>query len=323
MHAKKCTKYRSSHFNMQKHITVLTDEAVKALAIKPDSVVVDATLGSAGHAQKIVSMLGTHGHFVGIDADPEAIQGGRECLQGICTQTLITGNFRTINSILLLNHIESVDGILADLGWRMEQFSGNGKGFSFQVNEPLVMTFGNPQDYPFTAMDIVNEWEEESIQNILFGYGEERFAKRIAHAIVNHRAKKSIQTTHELVSIIRGAVPAVYRNNRLNPATKTFQALRITVNDELNALETFISQSITLLRPHGRLAIITFHSIEDRIVKHLFKQYAHDQRGSVLTKKPIIASTEELLNNPRARSAKLRIFEKHEEESNIHTNLSR
>jgi 16S rRNA (cytosine1402-N4)-methyltransferase len=296
---------------MQKHITVLTDEAVEALAISEHSVVVDATLGSSGHAQQIVSMLGKHGHFVGIDADSEAIaQGGATLSESTCKVDLCIGNFRNIDSILGLKNIEHVDAILADLGWRMEQFSGNGKGFSFQVDEPLIMTYGDPTQYVFTARDIINEWEEESIKNILGGYGEERFAGRIATAIVAARADKSINTTLELVDIIRGAVPAFYRNGRINPATRTFQALRITVNDELAAVEEFIAKSIALLHSHGRLAIITFHSIEDRIVKHLFKQYAHDQVGVVLTKKPIIAGVAELHNNPRARSAKLRIFEK-------------
>jgi 16S rRNA (cytosine1402-N4)-methyltransferase len=192
----------------------------------------------------------------------------------------------------------------------MEQFSGNGKGFSFQVDEPLIMTFGDPKDYIFTAATIVNEWEEENIKNILKGYGEERFSGRIANAIVKAREVKSIETTFELVEIIKEIVPAFYRNGRLHPATRTFQALRIAVNDEFRALEDFIKESMLLLNPGGRLAIITFHSLEDRIVKHHFRNYTHDHGGVVLTKKPITATLEELQSNPRARSAKLRIFEK-------------
>jgi 16S rRNA (cytosine1402-N4)-methyltransferase len=299
---------------MQSHKTVLTDEAVLALAINDASVVVDATLGSSGHAKRITETLGSRGVFVGIDADMDAIAKGTQVLKAShCTTHLAVGNFRTIDSILKQLGIEKVDAILADLGWRMEQFSGNGKGFSFQVDEPLVMTFGDAKDYIFTAYDIVNEWDEENIVNILRGYGEERFAGRIARHIVEARAVRPIKTTFELVEIIKGAVPSFYTKGRIHPATRTFQALRIAVNDEFGALEEFIKKSVALLAPHGRLAIITFHSIEDRIVKHLFKSLAHDQVGSVLTKKPIIAGDQELQANPRARSAKLRIFEKHEE----------
>ncbi len=299
---------------MKSHKTVLTDEAIAALAINDSSVVVDATLGSSGHAKRIIETLGSRGVFVGIDADVTAITNGTEVLKGnACTPHLCNGNFRTIDSILEQLHIEHADAILADLGWRMEQFSGNGKGFSFQVDEPLLMTFGDPKDYVFTARDIVNEWDEENIINILRGYGEERFAGRIARHIVEARAEKPIDTTFELVAIIEAAVPAFYKRARIHCATRTFQALRITVNDEFAALEDFIKKSVALLAPHGRLAIITFHSIEDRIVKHLFKTLAHDHIGIVHTKKPITASDAELQANPRARSAKLRIFEKHEE----------
>ena len=299
---------------MKTHITVLRDEAVNALAIKHNAIVVDATLGAAGHARQIVSTLDAGGVFVGIDADQSAIDALQDTLmrEGVKTH-LCVGNFRSIDSILDALSIQEVDGILADLGWRMEQFSGNGRGFSFQVDEPLLMTFGDPKDYVFTAHDIVNEWDEENIINILRGYGEERFAGLIARHIVEARAEKPIDTTFALVAIIEAAVPAFYKRARIHCATRTFQALRITVNDEFAALEDFIKKSVALLTPHGRLAIITFHSIEDRIVKHLFKNLAHDHIGIVHTKKPIVASPEELQANPRARSAKLRIFEKHEE----------
>lgn len=299
---------------MQSHKTVLTDEAVDALALNESSVVVDATLGSSGHARGITHALGTRGVFVGIDVDANAVAKSTEVLKATpCTTHLAVGNFRTIDSILKQLGIEKVDAILADLGWRMEQFSGNGKGFSFQVDEPLVMTFGDAKDYIFTAYDIVNEWEEENIVNILRGYGEERFAGRIARHIVEARTVNPIKTTFELVEVIKGAVPAFYTRARIHPATRTFQAIRIAVNDEFGALEEFLKKSVVLLAPEGRLAVITFHSIEDRIVKHFFKNLAHDQVGSVLTKKPITASDDELLDNPRARSAKLRIFEKYEE----------
>ncbi len=294
------------------HITVLKEEGVEALNIKEAGVVVDATLGAHGHAEVILRALREEGTFIGIDADPLAIENATRDLKGKATIILSVGNFRDIDSILNAHSIEAVDGILADLGWRMEQFSGNGKGFSFQVDEPLIMTYGDSSAYPFTARDIVNEWEEESIDNILEGYGEERFHGRIARNIVEARATTPIETTYDLVEIVRRAVPAFYRNGKINPATRTFQALRIAVNDELRALEDFLKKSVGRLHEEGRLAVITFHSLEDRIVKHTFRTFAHDGQGIVITKKPILPTREEIVKNPRSRSAKLRIFEKHE-----------
>ncbi len=296
---------------MKTHITVLRDEAVNALAIKHNAIVVDATLGAAGHARQIVSTLDAGGVFVGIDADQSAIDALQDTLmrEGVKTH-LCVGNFRSIDSILDALSIQEVDGILADLGWRMEQFSGNGRGFSFQVDEPLIMTFGDPANYPFVAHDIVNEWKEQDIANVLRAYGEEKFSGRIARVIVESREKHPIMTTFELVAAIEAAVPAFYRKGKIHPATRTFQALRIAVNDEFDALETFIRASIVRLKKGGRLAIISFHSLEDRIVKHSFRAYAQDGGGTIITKKPITATREELQVNPRARSAKLRVFEK-------------
>ncbi len=295
---------------MKKHITVLQEESVDALRITKSSTIVDATFGSGGHAREIISHLDTKGTFVGIDADKDAILKGEEKITSEANIHLVVENFRNINSVLDSLHIEKVDGILADLGWRMEQFSGNGKGFSFLVDEPLIMTFGEKENYLFTAHDIINTWNEEDISNVLKGYGEERFAKKIAHHIVASREKNLIETTFQLVDIVKSAVPGFYRNGRIHPATKTFQALRIAVNDEFEALQSFITQSVERLASKGRLAIITFHSLEDRIVKHRFRNYAHDHIGVLVTKKPITAGEEELQANPRARSAKLRVFEK-------------
>ncbi len=299
---------------MQKHISVLQKEAIEALAIKNPSIIVDATFGSGGHALKIVELLNAKGTFIGIDADPEAIEKGKKILKSAkCTTHLAENNFRNIDSVLVPLHIEKVDAILADLGWRMEQFSGNGKGFSFQIDEPLIMTFGDQVKYPFVARDILNDWEEEDIKNVLKGYGEERFAGRIARHIVETRKVKPFETTFELVATIEHAVPAFYRRGKIHPATRTFQALRIAVNDEFDALEEFVKKSIALLTEGGRLAVITFHSTEDRIVKHLFRTFAHDHVGLVVTKKPIVPTRDEQKENPRSRSAKMRIFEKHEE----------
>ena len=298
---------------MQQHVTVLATEAVDALRLTESSIAVDATVGSGGHARAITDRLGEAGTFIGIDVDKDAITSiYDELVQKKCTTHLQIGNFRDIDSILEQYKITEADAILADLGWRMEQFGGNGKGFSFQTDEPLIMTFGDPSNYPFVAKDIINEWDENDLHNILKGYGEERFAKRIAEAIVKNRELKPIETTFDLVEIVKEATPSRYHHGRIHPATRTFQALRITVNDEFETLELFIKKSIFLLRPQGRLAIISFHSLEDRIVKHTFRNFAQDEIGEVITKKPITATEEEIIHNKRSRSAKLRIFEKHE-----------
>lgn len=295
---------------MEKHTTVLLDEAVDALAIKPTGTYVDATLGAHGHAERIVHRLQKGGIYIGIDADPIAVHEAEEVLKGEGDIRLVTGNFRNIDAIVRGEGIESVDGILADLGWRMEQFSGNGKGFSFQVDEPLVMTYGDPHTYPFTAYDIVNTWDAENIVSILQGYGEERYAGRIARGIVEAREQGDITTTFSLTKIIEASVPGMYRHGRINPSTRTFQALRMTVNDELGALEDFLGKSMQILASGGRLAVITFHSLEDRVVKHTFKAYGEKGEANILTKKPILPSEAELKRNTRSRSSKLRILEK-------------
>ena len=289
------------------HETVLLDEAVNALAINPTDTIVDTTFGAGGHASKIIAQLGSKGHYIGIDTDASAL---RHDLNELENTTLVHGNFRNLQNLLSTLEIEKVDGILADLGWRMEQFSGNGRGFSFRHDEPLLMTLGDPADYDFTARDIVNEWDEHVLADIIYGYGEERFARRIAKLIVETRIDTPIETSKQLSDLIVKAYPAAVRHGRTHVATKTFQALRIAVNEELAVIEALIEQGIELLHPAGRLVIITFHSIEDRVVKHAFKAAQSAERGIVLTKKPITASSEELEVNPRARSAKLRIFEK-------------
>lgn len=292
-----------------KHTTVLLHEAVEALALSPNSTVVDATFGSGGHGRAIVAQLNETGTYIGIDADETAID--RRKLDGFSPQIhLIHDNFSNITNILRSLHIESVDGILADLGWRMEQFADGSKGFSFMHDGPLHMTFGKPEDYPFTAEDIVNEWDEPVIADILYGYAEERFARGIAKAIVEERRYSRIASTKQLVEIVEGALPKAARHGKINPATKTFQALRIAVNDELTVLERFIKDAFNALRSGGRLAIITFHSIEDRVVKHSFRELKDADVAILTPKKPIVPSREEVNENPRARSAKLRIITK-------------
>jgi 16S rRNA (cytosine1402-N4)-methyltransferase len=294
-----------------KHITVLLKEGVDALALKSDSVVLDATHGAGGHASSICEVLGPKGIYIGLDADQAALSNSP--LKNHSTGPdihLVHSNFANIVDVLSSLHITQVDGILADLGWRTDQFTDGGKGFSFSADEPLMMTYGDPEAYTFTAFDIVNEWDEENIADIIYGYGEERQSRRIARAIVEARKSESITTAKQLALIIEKALPSFARKAKINPATKTFQALRIAVNDELGALESFIASASAVLSPQGRLAIITFHSLEDRIVKLRFRDLAQSGKFSLVTKKPITATFEELSNNPRARSAKLRIIEK-------------
>ncbi|HEY0964501.1 MAG TPA: 16S rRNA (cytosine(1402)-N(4))-methyltransferase RsmH [Candidatus Paceibacterota bacterium] len=295
-----------------KHITVLQQEAVEALALSPESTVVDATFGSGGHAKMITTMLGPQGTYIGIDADPTAFEG--QSLQTKATVHLVNNNFRNIADILRSLHITQVDAVLADLGWRMEQFTDGRKGFSFNQDEPLLMTFGDPEHYPFTAYDIVNDWEEQSIADIIFGYGDERQARRIARAIVTARKTAPIETTQQLTTCIESVIPRKHFH-KVHPATKTFQALRIAVNDELGALEQFLKDGFAALADEGHLAIITFHSLEDRVVKQYFRMLHDAGLGTLVTKKPIVASEEELEANPRARSAKLRIITKQQRSS--------
>ena len=296
-----------------KHITVLLTEAVDGLALLPTDTVVDATFGGGGHGRAILEHLHKDGCYIGIDADATALTD--QTFPGAtATIHLVNDNFKNITDIVRSLHIKHTDAILADLGWRMEQFSDGGKGFSFKDVEPLLMTYGDPAQYEFTAYDIVNEWEEASIADVIYGYGDERYARKIASAIVTARKTTPIATSAELVACIEAAVPKRHYQ-KVHPATKTFQALRIAVNDELGVLETFLKDSFELLEEGGRLAIITFHSLEDRVVKQTFRAWSDAGIATLNTKKPIQASEEELQKNPRARSAKLRIITKHNVET--------
>ena len=290
------------------HTTVLRDEAVALLAPEHDATIIDATLGSGGHTQAIADRLGPDGRILACDVDPQAIADAQSWI-GAYDVPITTHhmNFASVHTLANEDGFTAADGILADLGWRSEQFHEGGRGFSFHAEEPLHMTFGSPADYVITAADIINEWDESDIANVLYGYGEERYARRIARAIVATRqAGTIIETAKDLADVIASAVPSRYANGRIHPATKSFQALRIAVNDELTVLDDFITAAHQLLAPGGRLVIITFHSLEDRIVKHRFRELAQAEQATVLTKKPILPSAEECTQNPRARSAKLR-----------------
>lgn len=291
------------------HISVLTTEVVDGLAIAPAATIVDATLGAAGHARAIADRLGPRGTIVGIDADLTAIEAAQSRLAGVLpTVHLINENFTELPNIVRSLHIKTVDGIVADLGWRSEQFADGGKGFSFNADEPLLMTYGDPNDYSFTAAEVVNEWAEEDLANVIFAYGEERAARRIARAITTARDQHEIETASELADIVRSASPRRAGAHRTDPATRTFQALRILVNDELSALETFLNAAWRTLAPGGRLAIISFHSLEDRIVKQTFRSFVASGHGTLITKRPSTPTDRERIENPRARSAKLRII---------------
>lgn len=292
-----------------KHIPVLLEEATAGLDLKPNSVVVDCTLGGGGHARKIIEQLSEQGTYIGIDADPVAVAALESLKESRAAIHLINDKFTNLPAIVKNLGVKPT-AILADLGWRTDQFEEGKKGFSFSKNDPLLMTFGDPKDYSFTATEIVNEWGEDSLIDIIRGYGEERFAPRIARAIVIAREDQKIETAEQLSKIIIEAVPGFYRHGRIHPATRTFQALRITVNDELGSLKKLLEDSLEVLSPQGRLAIISFHSLEDRIVKQFFKQKIDEGQVERITKKPIVASREEIEHNPRSRSAKLRIIEK-------------
>jgi 16S rRNA (cytosine1402-N4)-methyltransferase len=297
------------------HLTVLLHESIDGLDIRPGDIYLDGTLGGGGHA--LLALEKTQGKLtvIGLDRDADALARSREALMKQSTPSskliLKEANYRDLDKVLDDEGIPKVNRIMLDLGLSSDQFEVSRRGFSFQKDEPLVMTFAkDTEEGNLTAAYIVNNWAEESLADIIYGYGEERYARRIARGIVNYRIKKTIETTTELVEIIKGSVPATYRHGRIHPATKTFQALRITVNDELGSLKTGLQKGFERLENGGRLAVISFHSLEDRIVKHFYKEQEKLGLAEALTKKPIEASEEEEMENPRSRSAKLRILQK-------------
>lgn len=291
------------------HKPVLLHEVLEQLSVQPNDIVVDATLGGAGHAREISDLLGANGVFIGFDLDENALDRARETLGSVQPKViLIEANFRDLAEELAKRGISKVAEVLFDLGWSSYQL-GSGRGFSFMADEPLRMTYSRTKN-DLTAATIVNEWGEKSLADVIFGWGGERYARRIARSIVEARARKPIQTSRELADVIRDAVPAAYRRGKIHPATRTFQALRIAVNDELDALKEGLETAWHLLAPRGRIAVITFHSLEDRIVKKMFNEFEKSGEGMRITKKPIIPSAEEVRENPRSRSAKLRVIEK-------------
>ena len=305
------------------HVSVLLQEAVDALNIRPDGIYLDGTLGGAGHSREIVRRL-TTGRLICVDRDPMALEDAKDRLDPWYEHVaLIHGNFSDLDGILDRLQIPAVDGMLFDLGVSSPQLDEAGRGFSYMADAPLDMRM-DPGDR-VTAREIVNDWPQDELRRILYAYGEERYAPQIAAAIVRRRAEQPIETTLELVDVIRSGMPAKALREKQHPAKRSFQAIRIAVNDELSAVDRMMQAAPGRLRPGGRLAVITFHSLEDRIVKAAMAQAAKGctcppefpvcvcgkkPQIRLVTHKPILASEEELEQNPRARSAKLRVAEK-------------
>ena len=305
------------------HVSVLLEECLEGLNIKPDGTYVDGTLGGAGHSSQIARRL-TTGRHIGIDRDPVALKAAGERLAPFGDKvTLVHSNFCEIKQVLEDLEIEGVDGILLDLGVSSPQLDDGSRGFSYMADAPLDMRM-NSEDV-LSAYDVVNTWSQDELKRILYDYGEERYAPRIAAAICARREEKPIETTLELVDIIRSAMPAAALREKQHPAKRSFQAIRIAVNDELGSVEKVMRDAIPCLNPGGRLAVITFHSLEDRIVKNAMAEAAKGctcppnfpvcvcgkkPQVKLISRKPIVSGEEELERNPRARSAKLRVCEK-------------
>jgi 16S rRNA (cytosine1402-N4)-methyltransferase len=288
------------------HIPVLFNESLEALNITPDGVYVDGTLGGAGHAHAIAQKLSNNGILIGFDVDTDAIARAEKKLADLsCQIKLFHRNFREIDQVLQENNISKVDGVFLDLGYSSYQIDDAEKGLSFMHDGPLDMRLG---DGEVTAADIINRWSEETLADIFYGYGDETAAKLIAKKIVAARRDKKFTTTADLADFIKQVIP--FRKGKTHPATRVFQALRIAVNDEYGALTEALENIISLVVPGGRIAIITFHSGEDRIVKNMFKSWHDKGFGNIMTKKPMVPSNQEIVQNPRSRSSKLRIFEK-------------
>jgi 16S rRNA (cytosine1402-N4)-methyltransferase len=294
------------------HIPVLKDESIDGLAIKKGDIIIDGTLGGGGHTFEMIKRYGSTIKIIGLDLDIDA-QNRTKTLIGDtpCDFIFQNAGFQDIDKVLKDLNIEKVDGILLDLGISSFQLEVAGRGFSFLKDEPLLMTMKkDPTEEDLTAKDIVNIWAEESIADIIYGFGEERYSRKIAKKIVEARKEKEIETTFDLVKIIDEAVGRNYKGLRIHPATRTFQALRIATNSELSNLEQVIEKGFNCLKTGGHMSIISFHSLEDRIVKKAFVALKEKGLLKTINKKPIIPGDEELRINPRSRSAKLRLIEK-------------
>jgi len=289
------------------HRTVLLNETIEGLNLNPKSLVVDCTFGGGGHSLEICKKY-PGVKIIALDQDSSAFKNKKTDYKIIFHNE----NFRSIERVLEKEGIEQADGIIFDLGLSSDQLENSGRGFSFLKNEPLLMTLkANPTSSDLTAQDVVNTWSEKNLSDIIYGYGEEKFSRKIAKGMVDARQKAKIETTFDLVKIISGAVPGLYKRGRIHFATRTFQAIRIAVNDELGALAEGLDKGFKLLKIGGRMSVISFHSLEDRIIKRFFREkMAVGEAARLINKKVILASDNEVKNNPRSRSAKLRILEK-------------
>ncbi|MBP3234027.1 MAG: 16S rRNA (cytosine(1402)-N(4))-methyltransferase RsmH [Eubacterium sp.] len=306
-----------------KHIPIMLEAVLSGLNIKEDGIYVDGTLGGAGHSYEIARRLSDKGRLIGIDQDKDAIEAATERLKGFQNINIVRNNYVNIRTVLGGLGIDKVDGILLDIGVSSYQLDNSERGFSYREDAPLDMRMDQSVDY--TAQDIVNDYSEEELRRIISVYGEEKFAPRIAANIVKAREISRIETTYQLNDIIKESIPAAARRTGGNPSKKTYQAIRIELNKELTVLEDALEDMIDLLNSGGRLAIITFHSLEDRIVKNAFRTAENPcicppefpvctcgrkSKGKVITRKPIVADEKELEINPRSSSAKLRVFER-------------
>ena len=305
------------------HISVLLNECLEGLNIKENGIYVDGTLGGAGHSSEILKKLSNEGRLIGIDQDTDALKAAKERLENYSNVTFVHSNFSSIENVLNNLNIDGVDGILMDLGVSSYQLDEGERGFSYMKDAPLDMRMNRDND--FSAYNVINEYSEEDLYRIIRDYGEEKFARRIASFIVENRQEKNIETTLELVEIIKSAIPAKARREGPHPAKRTFQAIRIEVNSELSILNKTIEDGVGKLNKGGRMAIITFHSLEDRIVKNKFRDLAvscrcpkefpvcicgEKAKVKVISRKAIEPSKQEVEENPRSRSAKLRVSEK-------------
>lgn len=297
------------------HKPVLLNKVIEALNIQSGDIVLDGTVGGGGYLRRFCQLVGEKGTVIGLDQDNSVIEGMKDEINKRGTTVgpihLINENFRNLDKVLDELGISKVDKVVFDLGISSDQLDDSGRGFSFQKNEPLLMTFKkNLTDNDLTAKEIVNNWDEENLADIIFGYGEERFAKKIASGIFQARKEKPIETTFDLVEVIKIAVPDWYQSKKIHFATKTFQALRIAVNDEIVALQEGLEKGFNSLSSRGRIAVVSFHSKEDRMVKVFFREKKIKCEGILIVKKPIIPTRDEIQENPRSRSAKLRVIEK-------------
>lgn len=293
------------------HKTVLLNETIEGLNLKTNSVVIDGTFGGGGHSALICEKY-PKVKIIAIDQDEGAFKKAENKFVGFEKNvSFVNDNFRNIDKVLKKVDVSGVDGIIFDLGLSSDQLENSGRGFSFMRNEPLLMTMKeNLSSDDVTAQDVVNTWEEKNLADVIYGYGEEQFSKRIAKGIIEARKTGEIKTTFQLVKIIEDSVPNFYRKGKIHCATKTFQAFRIAVNDELGALKEGLEKGIDFLKSGGRMSVISFHSLEDRVVKRFFKEKEKEGKIKLINKKPFTPSREEIIKNNRSRSAKLRIIEK-------------